>query len=165
MKIWRGFWSHHLQKPHSFRLLSLTITITLVGLLSACGGAATQSDPAEPPGPVDETQQVEAAQPEAAPQETEPVAEVPEAETVEPTAKVEAPAQVDPVAEEEQPLESTVEAEVEDVAQVEPTTEVEPEVVAEPPAPRPLDQLIATDPATVSLASGQVQLVEFFAFW
>jgi hypothetical protein len=31
------------------------------------------------------------------------------------------------------------------------------------PTPRP--DLRATDPTTVSLASGQVQLVEFFAFW
>ena len=31
------------------------------------------------------------------------------------------------------------------------------------PTPRP--DLHASDPSTVSLASGQVQLVEFFAFW
>ncbi len=28
-----------------------------------------------------------------------------------------------------------------------------------------LSKLVATDPATVNLASGEVQLVEFFAFW
>lgn len=32
-------------------------------------------------------------------------------------------------------------------------------------APTISNELHATDPATVSLASGKVQLVEFFAFW
>jgi len=32
-----------------------------------------------------------------------------------------------------------------------------------PPTPR--QELTATDPASVQLASGQVQLLEFFAFW
>jgi hypothetical protein len=32
-----------------------------------------------------------------------------------------------------------------------------------PPTPRP--DLHASDPSTVSLAAGQLQLVEFFAFW
>lgn len=41
---------------------------------------------------------------------------------------------------------------------------------AEPPAALPAQPVIATDftpsdPATVSLAAGQPQLVEFFAFW
>lgn len=34
---------------------------------------------------------------------------------------------------------------------------------AAPPTPR--QDLHASDPSTVSLASGQLQLVEFFAFW
>jgi len=32
-------------------------------------------------------------------------------------------------------------------------------------APTPRQSLEATDPSTVKLASGKVQLVEFFAFW
>ena len=36
---------------------------------------------------------------------------------------------------------------------------------AAPAQPAPRTELVATDPATVSLASGKVQLVEFFAFW
>jgi hypothetical protein len=36
----------------------------------------------------------------------------------------------------------------------------------EPPAPKPVrTELEATDPTTVSLASGRPMLVEFFAFW
>ena len=42
----------------------------------------------------------------------------------------------------------------------------------EPPAEEPLpmptsrgDSLVATNPATVNLASGEPQLIEFFAFW
>lgn len=31
--------------------------------------------------------------------------------------------------------------------------------------PFTLDQLVATDPATVQLATGKVQLIEFFAYW
>jgi len=37
------------------------------------------------------------------------------------------------------------------------------EVSEEKPTPRA--GLVATDPSTVSLASGEIQLVEFFAFW
>lgn len=40
------------------------------------------------------------------------------------------------------------------------------EVEAEPQEiVQPRQELEATDPATVSLASGQPQIVEFFAFW
>jgi len=31
--------------------------------------------------------------------------------------------------------------------------------------PTPRSGLVATDPSTVTLASGEIQLVEFFAFW
>ena len=54
---------------------------------------------------------------------------------------------------------------------VEAAAETATEVTAEPvtdPTPqtnRPLDQFMATDPATVSLVAGRVQLVEFFAHW
>lgn len=34
-----------------------------------------------------------------------------------------------------------------------------------PASPTPKQALEATDPTTVQLASGQVQLIEFFAFW
>jgi len=44
----------------------------------------------------------------------------------------------------------------------EPTEEV---VVEEELAPAPRAGLESTDPATVNLASGQLQLVEVFAFW
>ena len=43
------------------------------------------------------------------------------------------------------------------------TNESNPETVAEKPFT--LDQLVATDPGTVQLAAGQVQLIEFFAYW
>jgi len=39
-----------------------------------------------------------------------------------------------------------------------------PEEMETKPTPRGND-LVATDPATVNLASGQLQLVEMFAFW
>jgi hypothetical protein len=41
----------------------------------------------------------------------------------------------------------------------------EPAITQEPAPLPPRDTLEATDPATVQLASGKVQLVEFFAFW
>ena len=44
-------------------------------------------------------------------------------------------------------------------------TEVEEDAEQTPkPTPRG-DELVATDPSTVSLASGEFQLVELFAFW
>jgi hypothetical protein len=46
-----------------------------------------------------------------------------------------------------------------------PVETTEAAVEQAPPPRRPLDRFIATDPATVSLASGRVQLVEFFAEW
>ena len=45
-----------------------------------------------------------------------------------------------------------------------PTSVIE-ESKATPTLPPVSAELHATDPATVSLASGKVQLVEFFAFW
>lgn len=51
---------------------------------------------------------------------------------------------------------------------VEPTPDVSSTEPADHPdniKPTPRPDLHATDPSTVSLASGQVQLVEFFAFW
>lgn len=50
------------------------------------------------------------------------------------------------------------------------STEVpaETEVVVEEPQGMPTSrgaQLVATDPSTVNLTSGQPQLIEFFAFW
>lgn len=40
-----------------------------------------------------------------------------------------------------------------------------PEAPAEAPAPQPRTALEATNPADVSLTSGNLQLVEMFAFW
>ncbi|GAB4579695.1 MAG: hypothetical protein Fur0022_24330 [Anaerolineales bacterium] len=39
----------------------------------------------------------------------------------------------------------------------------QPETISKEPFT--LDQLVATDPGTVELAAGKVQLVEFFAYW
>ena len=44
-----------------------------------------------------------------------------------------------------------------------PTAANAPEVETEKPFT--LDQLVPTDPGTVQLAAGQVQFVEFFAYW
>lgn len=78
------------------------------------------------------------------------------------------------------PTEVVEEAPASSGIEVEAPTEAEPTtapaaVVAEAtesPTEEPLpvatsrgDSLIATDPATVNLASGEPQLVEFFAFW
>ena len=41
----------------------------------------------------------------------------------------------------------------------------DPAAPAEVVKPTPRPDLHASDPSTVSLASGQLQLVEFFAFW
>ena len=49
------------------------------------------------------------------------------------------------------------------VATAEAYPEPQPTTVVVPPTPRAAME--ATDPATVSLASGGIQLVEFFAFW
>ena len=48
---------------------------------------------------------------------------------------------------------------------VEPTGTATEEPTVEPTVVIVKTELEATDPATVQLASGQVQLVEFFAFW
>ena len=42
-------------------------------------------------------------------------------------------------------------------------TSDQPDLSAEEPFT--LDQLVATDPGTVQLAAGKVQLIEFFAYW
>jgi hypothetical protein len=44
-----------------------------------------------------------------------------------------------------------------------PASAPSPDTAAE--TPFTLDQLVATDPGTVQLAAGKVQLVEFFASW
>ena len=66
---------------------------------------------------------------------------------------------------------STSVAPVETEAAVVPDTEVveeEPkleETAEEVMVPTPKAGLVSTDPAVVNLASGEIQLVEFFAFW
>jgi hypothetical protein len=57
-----------------------------------------------------------------------------------------------------------------DAAESGPVVEEQPQEEAQPAAEEPLPRvpregLEATDPTTVVLASGQPQLVEFFAFW
>ena len=42
---------------------------------------------------------------------------------------------------------------------------VENQTITEFVAPTPRPDMVATDPATVVMASGEIQLVEFFAFW
>ena len=48
---------------------------------------------------------------------------------------------------------------------LEPEVAEEPDVEGEPEVREPREGLEATDPSTVVLASGQPQIVEFFAFW
>ena len=47
----------------------------------------------------------------------------------------------------------------------EPTSTSLPEVIEVTPSPIPRTELFATDPTTVELASGRIQLIKFFAFW
>ena len=52
------------------------------------------------------------------------------------------------------------------VAEASPTeASPDPAAPAEVVKPTPRPDLHASDPSTISLASGQLQLVEFFAFW
>lgn len=48
---------------------------------------------------------------------------------------------------------------------VEPPATMPPETSVPTERPTPRTELSATDPTTVQLAAGQVQLVELFAFW
>ncbi|MCB9135269.1 MAG: hypothetical protein H6636_07570 [Anaerolineales bacterium] len=45
------------------------------------------------------------------------------------------------------------------------TGEVEVAPSKEAAQPFSLDQLVATEPGTVQLSTGKVQLIEFFAYW
>ena len=57
-------------------------------------------------------------------------------------------------------------AEEEAMAEAEPTEPPEPTATEPPPAkPTPRQGFAATPPGEVQLASGQVQLVEFYATW
>lgn len=73
-----------------------------------------------------------------------------------------APVQDDPApVQEEAPTDAPAPTDV-------PTEAAEPEPAAEEPvavATSRGPQLVATDPSTVNLASGEPQLIEFFAFW
>jgi flagellar basal body-associated protein FliL len=66
------------------------------------------------------------------------------------------------------PTESVVQADVSQ-AQEQPPTEiaesVDPTATAEINTPAPKTELSATDPSSVNLTSGDIQLVEAFAFW
>ncbi|NOH12824.1 MAG: hypothetical protein HND51_14375 [Chloroflexi bacterium] len=81
---------------------------------------------------------------------------------------------VEPVVQEEPaevaaPIEEQPEVETVDEAPVgEPSDEEQPEEATSgftPGFELGDDSLIATDPGTVSLASGEIQVLEFFAFW
>ncbi len=82
-----------------------------------------------------------------APPPTEPVVAEPAAPAADPAPEVEPPTVV-PEAPEAAPVETEPPAE-------------EPAVVVTPRG----NDLEATDPSTVNLASGEPQLIEFFAFW
>ncbi|MBS1250778.1 MAG: hypothetical protein MAG431_02374 [Chloroflexi bacterium] len=63
---------------------------------------------------------------------------------------------------------TTAVEETEAVSEEAPTpsqTELSETEVEEKPVPTVRPELMATDPETVNLASGDIQLVEFFAFW
>jgi hypothetical protein len=81
-----------------------------------------------------------------------------------PSATTEAPAQASETEEILQtPLEEPPLQETEPDSGPPPATDLPATEVAAPPPVRA--ELAATDPSTVQLASGKVQLVEFFAFW
>lgn len=122
----------------------------LVVLLAGCSQAfptAQVSDlPTQPPTEVVSTEG-QAEQPETV--------ETPQAETPPPTAEN---------AMTDDKTGATAEAETPPVQPTE-TKVAEPSVLVTETTPLGSPELHATDPSTVKLASGQVQLVEFFAFW
>jgi hypothetical protein len=96
--------------------------------------------------------------PTSVPTEVEQIAELPPTET-----PVEEPAVVDPTSEPTATKIAEVPTEIPPSETPMPTQSSE-----ESPGdttPRGCPELHATDPSTVNLASGEVQLVEFFAFW
>jgi hypothetical protein len=131
--------------PKLHRLTFLTgFLLGTALLLAACGGVAQESA-AEP-----EVEQPVAQQQEIA---EEPTATSAPTDTPEPATPTNEPATAT-----SQPAEEPAEEEV-----AEEETETEP---TSPPAkPTPRQGFAATPPEEVQLASGQVQLVEFYATW
>ncbi|MCB0209449.1 MAG: hypothetical protein KDJ52_08970 [Anaerolineae bacterium] len=153
MKFWQSIGDHSVGKLKAWQLIGVGIGLMSLGLLSACGGISNQPEAVSQPVAVDEVQPENDGPSTEATQETEAI-----------MVDSEASNQAAPITEANQSPDESVEAPVE-IAAVEPTTEIVVEAQTEPPPSRPLDQFYPTDPATVNLASGQVQLVEFFAFW
>jgi len=79
------------------------------------------------------------------------------------SAPVSPPAEPDPVANEDAPTDAPTATPEAALAVVEQPTE-KPPVVDVMPTSRG-NELHATDPETVNVASGRPQLIEFFAFW
>lgn len=180
---------HKTQSPNLHRSRRIAVTamlgLVLLALITACSGTSAE--------PVALTVEEEAAAeiqpaPEIEPLDSAKVTEnqpaAPDAEAPSPTVmEAQGDSQADIVEETESVAESEMAqtqeqagaaAEEEDqtgetgappAAQVDPPSEAETEAEVATATPRPLDQFLPTDPATVSLASGEVQLVEFFAFW
>ena len=146
-----------MQPLTTFRIIGLLL-VFCAPLLGACGGAAPESaaDPYAESGN---------EQPVALQQEVveEPTATSLPADTPVPATPTDEPATT-PATATSQPAEAPAEKEV--VAEAEPTSPPDPTATEAPPAkPTPRQELLASSPGEVALASGQVQLVEFFAYW
>jgi hypothetical protein len=131
------------------RLVSLFTIMVL--MISACAGIfpTAQANPVEPASSVENKVADESAE--------MPASDDVSAEVVAVESSPE-PVQVDTSPAPEETEEEMSEQEMS-------PTEVPPEEMEQEPQVVVREQLVATDPATVSLASGQVQLVEFFAYW
>lgn len=127
----------------NLKLIVFSILIMVVGL-TACSGVETALQS------VDE--------PIAGEMSNEQVAAT--TATSEPAVVVEATATAT-----ENEVDEVVPTEADVVAENTADEATEDAVLEEMAAPTPRADLYATDPATVSLASGDVQLVEMFAFW
>jgi hypothetical protein len=132
-----------------YLILILGSLVILAFVLIACSGTSTQQPEAD--ADVNQENQVMLPAVEVnSDKEDETTAEVNEAAYPVPEEKVEAGSYPAP----------EVQAQVDTASEAYPA----PEETAPKPTSRG-DQLVATNPATVKLASGQVQLVELFAYW
>ena len=145
-----------MKSPKLNRLTWVTgLLLGTVLLLAACGGAAQES----------------AADPYAEPENEQPVAQSQEDVAEEPTATSAPTDTPEPAAPTDEPATATSQpseepAEEEEVVEAEPTLLPEPTATEAPPAkPTPRQGFAATPPGEVQLASGKVQLVEFYATW
>ena len=125
----------------NFRLIPILLLLSL--FLSACSGLFPTVQPE-----VEQASEQQVSQPEADSDAVEPAGQGSSSE--EPTEAI----QADPV----EPTEETAaEPTAASVSPTDPPAATEPVVIKQ--------GLSASDPESVSLASGEVQLVEFFAFW